>query len=686
MSNIKNGYWIRNYNNPTDENIMEALHENAMSIRYVKNPSDSIIDYAINKNPFSIQYIKNPSIDLQMKALSRNVAAIQVIYKPCNEIIEYANQIDPNKMKRYVKNEAGNFVKARAEFSSVKLKNINNDIMDKIRNIENPSYEIQIEAIQNDYSALQYIKKINPKVYTELYFDKNFDVYDLDDFNTQLKIVSAFEILEKKYGKRTEEQTTPLISDSQENNGDFEAISNVDKKTEGACIQIKEFFSKLILKLDNSDMASELITTEIPLSEYINEFSISKHITDMYVACGYVYKTGLDMIETAINGLKDKQSKMDLIIGSLKDYYKASTDNKIINMDINTAKRLNYLINEKIVSVSTYEDQFYHGKYYFLQGREISCCIIGSSNLSLSGFAGNYELNTLYLLKNDCGLYKRLKEWFFEFKQHCIPIDNLLECNFANTNMVFDEISSKPTAVSVDIDKIENEVRMLTDKEVKFRLNLWLSKQPSNIYRQLNIENLNDYIAFEYKDYKLIVFESFISGNGYYYFDSNNIFETIEKIKQSSKTEIFQMSAMDKRGYHVKDANKLVKKIDSLFRMHSKVYEQNIRQSSTQNEFVYEHIGESLLIKKDNNSLTGVGIGNQIEKYVIYIMKEDSVRCPIHNTKMEVRILSFGKKIKDTVLYCNQCKKNMISQSHYMQIKDSRSFNNYNFQDLVKIQ
>lgn len=109
LSNIRNGHWIRNYDNPTDENIMEALHENAMSIRYVKNPSVSIIEYAINNNPFSIQYIENPSIDQQKKALSKNVAAIQVIDKPCDEIIEYANQLDPNKMKKYIKKENGNY-------------------------------------------------------------------------------------------------------------------------------------------------------------------------------------------------------------------------------------------------------------------------------------------------------------------------------------------------------------------------------------------------------------------------------------------------------------------------------------------------------------------------------------------------------------------------------------------------
>ncbi len=93
------------------------------------------------------------------------------------------------------------------------------------------------------------------------------------------------------------------LNDSQEKIEHSEVIRKVDRKTAGNRIRVKEFFGELVTKIDDSDMISELITTEIPLSDYINEFSISKHITEMHVACGYVYKSGLDMIEPAINEL-----------------------------------------------------------------------------------------------------------------------------------------------------------------------------------------------------------------------------------------------------------------------------------------------------------------------------------------------------------------------------------------------
>ena len=192
--------------------------------------------------------------------------------------------------------------------------------------------------------------------------------------------------------------------------------------------------------------------------------------------------------------------------------------------------------------------------------------MIGSSNMTISGFKGNYELNTLYVMKNDCDLFLKMKQWFDNFKGKCTYIDNLLECNFSEFSAPFDTINAGTNIISIEINEIEKTVQSLTDEEVKFRLNLWLSKKPDNVYRQLEIESLPDYVAFEYKEQKLIVFESFEAANGYYYFYNQNIFEVVQQIKELTKSQIFLLSHMDKRGYHVKDQNVLKKKIYSLFK------------------------------------------------------------------------------------------------------------------------
>ena len=131
--------------------------------------------------------------------------------------------------------------------------------------------------------------------------------------------------------------------------------------------------------------------------------------------------------------------------------------------------------------------------------------------------------------------------------------------------MPFDTLNASTSIISVDINAIEKEVQGLSDEEVKFRLGLWLARKPDNIYRRLEIENLRDYVAFEYKETNLIVFESFEAANGYYYFYNENIFEVVQKVRELTKTQILNISSMEKRGYHIKDREALKKKINGLF-------------------------------------------------------------------------------------------------------------------------
>ncbi|WP_442913800.1 phospholipase D-like domain-containing protein [Lacrimispora sp.] len=43
------------------------------------------------------------------------------------------------------------------------------------------------------------------------------------------------------------------------------------------------------------------------------------------------------------------------------------------------------MISEHGCNIYTMENKFYHGKYYFIEGENMSCCMIGSSNLTSSG-------------------------------------------------------------------------------------------------------------------------------------------------------------------------------------------------------------------------------------------------------------------------------------------------------------
>lgn len=695
---VQNGCYIQNIQNPSIEQQKLAMDNTVAAIQFIDKPNNDIIAYALSKDPSKMKkyskkadgnfvkvhnskmkeelmklvldadetiqerivntdgrfigYINEPSEKLQHLAVENNPLAIEFIKKPSIDLIEFAEELSPRQMELYFVNDLGNMQKASYQDISELVAYLNSLPDEKIKKrieynpyrikyLSHPSLELQRIALSQDISLIKFIKPIHPDIVNELYHNPKFDVYSLDDFPLQIRLIEEFDRLKKNQSivKATEKNV--------EKNDNVKNIDDIKWTSEKSIKKVMAFFDMQEKKVEEQDCVSSIICSEDAINIYLNMFAERFDAKKCIIASGYIYKSGLQMISPLLSKVYRNQGKLEIIAGSLKDYYRASTDNKLVNMDLDTARYLNMMISEHGCNVYTMENKFYHGKYYFIEGESMSCCMIGSSNLTASGFTGNYELNTLYFMKNNSEQYNHLNTWFQDFLKKCILIESLSECNFTDTNLAFDTINAGSTVVSVDVDTIENEVQKLTDDEVKFRLNLWLNKKPTNIYRKLDIENLKDYVAFEFKDYNLIVFESFVSGNGYYYFDSNNIFETIEKIKQLSKTEIFQMSDMNKRGYHVKDANTLVKKVDSLFHIRSEIYEFNIRQSSKQNTFINEPLGDSIHVKKDNNSLTEIGIdGNQNEENIIYTIKEESIRCPIHNTKMEIELYHLVKRLK----------------------------------------
>lgn len=92
-----------------------------------------------------------------------------------------------------------------------------------------------------------------------------------------------------------------------------------------------------------------------------------------------------------------------------------------------------------------------------------------------------------------------------------------------------------------------------------------MKKRPDNVYMDLQVSSLPDYILFEFKEYNLLVFESFNPNNAYYAFEGNNIENVLATIKTLTKTEIVNLRSLIKRGYHIDDKAKLENTIDGLF-------------------------------------------------------------------------------------------------------------------------
>ena len=195
----------------------------------------------------------------------------------------------------------------------------------------------------------------------------------------------------------------------------------------------------------------------------------------------------------------------------------------------------------------------------------VSCVLIGSSNISSSGFEKNHEFNILYILNSKSSLFKEFKQEFESILNHSISIDSIDSEKFIGMDIEQDQFSIDTTIQTVNQDDIRNKIEELSEDQIKKRLKMWMQRNPTNIYSDLKIKSLKEYILFEYVDYDLLVLESFEHGNSYYYFRNIQPEDLIMAIKNLSKTEIFNLSNMKKRGYHIKDDSSLELSIASLF-------------------------------------------------------------------------------------------------------------------------
>ena len=99
---------------------------------------------------------------------------------------------------------------------------------------------------------------------------------------------------------------------------------------------------------------------------------------------------------------------------------------------------------------------------------------------------------------------------------------------------------------------------------MRMRLVTWLKYSPTNIYDEIDVAG-KEYIAIEFSDKKMVVLESFYPGNSYFVFNNHSVDTLLGAISGRTKTEVFELSGMEKRGYHIREQLKLEVKIASYF-------------------------------------------------------------------------------------------------------------------------
>ena len=269
------------------------------------------------------------------------------------------------------------------------------------------------------------------------------------------------------------------------------------------------------------------------------------------------------LLNPVLEKVHNNSGKIELLIGALENYGTGLRNGKI---DKNTVINLDQLRRKYDIKLFTYPDAFYHGKYYYIGNKEKAYVIIGSSNISKTAYLNNYELDLLIEIDNTNAEDTKYYSWYENFKKECISIGDF-DYGLFDTLQWESELDafSAPSINRLSDDEVKNKISELSDEDTKFRLNTWLDYKPAEVFSNLGIQSLQDYIVFLFPANGLAVFESFIPGNAYYAFMYNDFERLLQQVSALTKTQMLMNSAFINRGYHLQDKQRTKEKIAFLF-------------------------------------------------------------------------------------------------------------------------
>ena len=302
------------------------------------------------------------------------------------------------------------------------------------------------------------------------------------------------------------------------------------------------------------------------IDSVINGIVRKANITKLYAATGFVFSSGLRLLQESLNIINDRNGKCRIVAGSLNSCANENVNNKI---DKTTVNYLNALIRDKKIELYSYIGAFYHGKFYYLCNEDYAYIIIGSSNISKTAFRSNFELDILHKVKLGSSQDKLFSNWFNGFISQCDKITNLDEKQFEDFNWnneldVFKPLNRK----IVSSNEIKKRIAALTDEETQFRLNIWMDYRPDIICDDISIEALKSYTMFAFLEEELVVFESFEPQNAFYVFGCPNGLENlINSIAKLTKSQMTLSKWYVDRGNHISNRKSLQQRISRLFKL-----------------------------------------------------------------------------------------------------------------------
>lgn len=137
-----------------------------------------------------------------------------------------------------------------------------------------------------------------------------------------------------------------------------------------------------------------------------------------------------------------------------------------------------------------------------------------------------------------------------------------------------------------------------------------------------------------------------------------------------------RMCLVCKRRFVNKRQYKIIRKYCGNNNIIPELYIMDFREDERQNKAEYKE-------------LEGQSVFSAVDRNKFYIVEDESDLCPIHSCKMEIRVINFGMKQKDTVHFCKRCNKHIISRKQYDFLKSQcakggkRIFQNAQFEKLI---
>lgn len=79
----KNGFYIRNIENPSEELQLAAVKFNPMAIKYIKSPTEKVCFEAVSHNGKALKHITNQTVELCKAAVQNDKKALYYVKKEC---------------------------------------------------------------------------------------------------------------------------------------------------------------------------------------------------------------------------------------------------------------------------------------------------------------------------------------------------------------------------------------------------------------------------------------------------------------------------------------------------------------------------------------------------------------------------------------------------------------------------